>query len=65
MRIADTLAEMIKNTEITLLTKKRRKEIKVYVCDIWNGATIVAWYTNRFGEDTIGHFDVNEYDIVL
>ena len=65
MIIPKTVADMMIQTEVTLVTKKQKKEIKVYVCDIWDGKTIVAWYTNRFGKEAIKHFDVNEYDIVL
>lgn len=52
--------------EITLLTKKTRKEIKVYVSDVQdNGKTFVCWYTNRYGKTDIKRFDMTNYDFCL
>ena len=60
------IAKTIENTEITLLTKKTRKETKVYVN--WFGTKrniLCGWYTNRYGELTVKQFDMNKYDYCL
>lgn len=60
------LALMVLKNEITLVTKKTKKETKVFVSDIWeNGRIFVGWYTNRFGELAIKHFDMTQYDFYL
>ena len=56
----------LKNQEITLITKKARKEIKVYVSDVQdNGRTFVCWYTNRFNKLALKRFDMANYDYCL
>ena len=56
----------VKDKEVTLLTKKTRKEIKVYVCDVQdNGRTFVCWYKNRYGNTDLKRFDMTEYDFCL
>ena len=60
------LALMVLKNEITLVTKKTKKETKVFISDIWeNGRIFVGWYTNRFGELAIKHFDMTQYDFYL
>lgn len=60
------LALMVLKNEISLVTKKTKKETKVFVSDIWeNGRIFVGWYTNRFGELAIKHFDMTQYDFYL
>ena len=60
------LALMVLKNEITLVTKKTKKETKVFVSDIWeNGRIFVGLYTNRFGELAIKHFDMTQYDFYL
>lgn len=57
---------MVLKQEITLVTKKTRKEFKVFVSDIWeDGRIFVGFYTNRFGELAIKHFDMTQYDFYL
>jgi hypothetical protein len=64
--MSQMLFNLIKGTEVTLVTKKTRKEFKVFVSDIWNdGKIFVGWYTNRFGELAIKHFDMTQYDYYL
>lgn len=59
----ETLKERILKTEITLVTKKTRKETKVFVSDFWEKENIiVGMYTNRFGNFDIKQFDMNKYD---
>ena len=60
------LALMVLKNEITLVTKKTKKETKVFVSDIWeNGRIFVGFYTNRFGDIAIKHFDMTQYDFYL
>lgn len=60
------LALMVLKNEITLVTKKTKKETKVFVSDIWeNGRIFVGFYTNRFGDLAIKHFDMTQYDFYL
>jgi len=60
------LALMVLKNEITLVTKKTKKETKVFVSDIWeNGRIFVGIYTNRFGDLAIKHFDMTQYDFYL
>lgn len=60
------IEKMILKTEITLITKKTRKETKIFVSDIWeDGKIFVGMYTNRFGELAIKHFDMSKYDYCL
>ena len=60
------LFDLIKNTEVTFVTKKTRKEFKVFISDIWNdGKIFVGWYTNRFGELAIKQFNIDQYDYYL
>ena len=60
------ITELVLKHEVTLITKKTRKETKVYVSDIWeNGKIFVGWYTNRFGELAIKQFDMTKYDYYL
>lgn len=60
------LALMVLKNEVTLVTKKTKKETKVFVSDIWeNGRIFVGFYTNRFGELAIKHFDMTQYDFYL
>lgn len=64
--MSDMLMKLIIKTEVTLVTKKTRKEFKVFVSDIWeDGNIFVGWYTNRFGELAIKHFDMTQYDYYL
>ena len=57
------LALMVLKNEVTLVTKKTKKETKVFVSDIWeNGRIFVGFYTNRFGDLAIKHFDMTQYD---
>lgn len=63
---ARMVSALVKNQEITLITKKTRKEIKVYVSDVQdNGKTFVCWYTNRFGKLSLKRFDITKYDYCL
>lgn len=60
------IAEMIIDTEITLITKKTRKETKVYVSAVEdNGKTFLCLYTNKFKELSIKRFDMTKYDFCL
>jgi hypothetical protein len=60
------LMDMIINHEVTFITKKNRKEFKVYVSDIQdNGKTFVGWYTNRYNKLDIKRFNMDEYDYCL
>lgn len=60
------LALMVLKNEVTLVTKKTKKETKVFVSDIWeNGRIFVGFYTNRFGDLAIKHFDMTQYDFYL
>lgn len=62
----DMIREFIIKQEITFITKKTRKEFKVYVSDIQdNGRTFVGWYTNRFGKLDLKRFDMTQYDFCL
>ena len=64
--MSQMLMNLIKNTEVTFVTKKTCKEFKVFVSDIWgDGRIFVGWYTNRFGELAIKHFDMTQYDYYL
>ena len=60
------IEKMIENTEITLITKKTRKETKVFVSwfDTKNNI-LCGWYTNRFNELAIKQFNMNNYDYCL
>jgi hypothetical protein len=62
----EEIAKRIENTEITLLTKKTKKETKVFV-NWFNTTTniLCGWYTNKFGDLTIKQFDMNKYDFCL
>jgi len=58
--------EFVINHEITLLTKKTHKQLKVYVSDVQDsGRTFVCWYTNRYGKTDLKRFDMTEYDYCL
>lgn len=60
------MEKVLNDTEITLLTKKTRKEIKVYVS--WFDSTtniLCGWYTNRFGKLTTKQFNMNDYDFYI
>lgn len=60
------VAKMIENTEITLVTKKARKETKVFVSWFDTKTNILCgWYTNRFGDLTVKQFDMSKYDYYL
>lgn len=64
--MSQMLMNLIMNTEVTFVTKKTRKEFKVYIMDIWEeGKIFVGGYTNRFGELDIKHFDMSQYDYYL
>ena len=67
MNVMDSiLSMMVLKNEITLVTKKNKKETKVFVSDIWeNGRIFVGFYTNRFGDLAIKHFDMTQYDFYL
>lgn len=53
-------------TTITLVTKKTRKEKKVGVLQYdKKRKIIVGTYTNRYGEFTLGEFDMTKYDYYL
>lgn len=66
MLTMDKIAKMIENTEVTLLTKKTRKETKVFVSWFDTKTNILCgWYTNRFGKLDIKQFDMSKYDICL
>ena len=57
------LKEIILKKEIILITKKTRKETKVFVSDVWEKQNIiVGMYTNKFGEFAIKQFDMSKYD---
>jgi len=54
------------NQEVTFITKKSRKEFKVYVSDVQdNGRIFVGWYINRFGKLDLKRFDMTQYDFCL
>ena len=60
------IAKLIENTEITLVTKKARKEFKVFVSWFDEKTNILCgWYTNRFGKLDIKQFNMNEYDFYI
>lgn len=62
----EEIAKRMENTEITLLTKKTKKETKVFVSWFDTKANILCgWYTNRFGKLDIKQFDMNKYDFCL
>ena len=62
----EIISSFVINQEVTFITKKSRKEFKVYVSDVQdNGRTFVGWYTNRFGELDIKRFDMTQYDFCL
>lgn len=64
--MSQMLFNLIKNTEVTFVTKKTRKEFKVFISDIWgDGKIFVGWYTNRFGELAIKQFHMDQYDYYL
>lgn len=69
MNIAEMMMdieEMIKDTEITLITKKARKQFKVYVSWFDKKTNILCgWYTNKYGEPAIKQFDMKKYDFCL
>lgn len=61
-----SLEKLIANTEVTLITKKSRKEFKVFVS--WfdsNSNKLCGWYTNRYGKLDIKQFDMSNYDMCL
>lgn len=61
-----SLEKLIANTEVTLITKKSRKEFKVFVS--WFDSSnnkLCGWYTNRYGKLDIKQFDMNNYDMCL
>ena len=60
------VSKIIENTEITLVTKKARKETKVFVCWFDEQQNILCgWYTNRFGDLETKQFDMRKYDYYL
>lgn len=58
--------EMLKCTEVTLVTKKAKKEIPVY-CAWYDSKRhiLCGSYTNRFGKYDVKQFDMRNYDIIL
>lgn len=60
------LEVVLQNTEVTLITKKARKEIKVWAS--WyndDTKTLCASYTNRFGRYAVKQFNMNDYDFYI
>lgn len=60
------LEVVLQDTEVTLITKKARKEIKVWASwydDITK--TLCASYTNRFGKYAVKQFNMNDYDFYI
>ncbi len=58
--------KMIEGTEITLVTKKIKKEFKVYVSWYDTKKNILCGsYTNRFGRYAVKQFDMTKYDFYL
>lgn len=51
---------------ITILTKKTNKAIRVHVSDVQDGGrTFVCWYTNRYGKTDLKRFDMTQYNYCL
>lgn len=60
------IAKMIENTEITLITKKTRKETKVFVSWVDTDRKIICGlYKNKFNEFSAKQFDMTKYDFCL
>ena len=60
------LEVVLQDTEVTLITKKARKEIKVWAS--WyndDTKTLCASYTNRFGRYAVKQFNMNDYDFYI
>lgn len=60
------LEVVLQDTEVTLITKKTRKEIKVWAS--WyndDTKTLCASYTNRFGRYAVKQFNMNDYDFYI
>lgn len=65
--VADLDLEVIlQDIEVTLITKKARKEIKVWAT--WYNdetKTLCASYTDRFGKYAVKQFNMNNYDFYI
>lgn len=60
------IAKMIEKTEITLITKKTRKEFKVFVSWVDTNTNIICgWYTNKYGDLAVKQFNMKNYDFCL
>ena len=60
------LEVILQDTEVTLITKKARKEIKVWAT--WyndDTKTLCASYTDRFGRYAVKQFNMNDYDFYI
>ncbi len=60
------LEVVLQDTEVTLITKKARKEIKVWAT--WyndDTKTLCASYTDRFGRYAVKQFNMNDYDFYI
>lgn len=60
------LEVVLQDTEVTLITKKARKEIKVWAS--WyndDTKTLCASYTDRFGRYAVKQFNMNDYDFYI
>lgn len=60
------LEVVLQDTEVTLITKKARKEIKVWAT--WYNdetKTLCASYTDRFGRYAVKQFNMNDYDFYI
>lgn len=66
-KVADLDLEVIlQNREVTLITKKARKEIKVWASWYDDRTNILcASYTNRIGKYAIKQFNMNDYDFYI
>lgn len=60
------LEVVLQDTEVTLITKKARKEIKVWAT--WyndDTKTLCASYTDRFGRYAVKQFNMKNYDFYI
>lgn len=60
------LENILRDTEVTLMTKKNKKEIPVFVHWVnFKDNILCGMYTNRYGKLDIKQFSLKEYDLVI
>lgn len=60
------LENILKDTEVTLMTKKNKKEIPVFVHWVnFKDNILCGMYTNRYGKLAIKQFDLTQYDVII